>query len=223
MPKDNIDYSNTIIYKIYCSNETITDTYVGHTTHFIQRKYHHKSSCDNLKNVLKIYKTIRENGGWDNWNMIEIAKYNCKDSTEARIKEQLHYEELHSTLNSCPPYVDKKKYFCINCNLQCNGPNQFDKHINCKLHITTKQIEVNNKILENIINPIITFKFHCEKCENKIDTACNDYIEKHITDAITGLCKYFIRIIKYDIYTAELLENSKHRTNENDFLVFGDH
>jgi len=165
MPKDNIDYSNTIIYKIYCSNETITDTYVGHTTHFIQRKYHHKSSCDNLKNVLKIYKTIRENGGWDNWNMIEIAKYNCKDSTEARIKEQLHYEELHSTLNSCPPYVDKKKYFCINCNLQCNGPNQFDKHINCKLHITTKQIEVNNKILENIINPIITFKFHCEKCD----------------------------------------------------------
>ena len=118
MPKDNIDYSNTIIYKIYCNNDTITDTYVGHTTNFYVRKYQHKNSCNNSKNVLKIYKTIRENGGWGNWNMIEIAKYNCKDSTEARIKEQQHYEELKSTLNSCPPYVDKKKYFCIDCNLQ---------------------------------------------------------------------------------------------------------
>ena len=35
MPKDIIDYSNTIIYKIYCKNETITDIYVGHTTNFL--------------------------------------------------------------------------------------------------------------------------------------------------------------------------------------------
>ena len=111
MPKDNIDYSNTIIYKIYCNNDTITDTYVGHTTNFYVRKHQHKISCNNSKNVLIIYKTIRENGGWCNWNMIEIAKYNCKDSTEARIKEQQHYEELKSTLNSCPPYVDKKNIF----------------------------------------------------------------------------------------------------------------
>ena len=63
MPKENIDYSNTIIYKIYCIDETIKDIYVGHTTHFIQRKYQHKLLCNNLKNVLKIYKIIRENGG----------------------------------------------------------------------------------------------------------------------------------------------------------------
>ena len=168
MPKDNIDYSNTIIYKIYCIDEAITDTYVGHTTQFIQRKHHHKSSCNNSKNVLKIYKTIRENGGWDNWNMIELAKYNCKDSTEARIKEQQHYEELNSTLNSCPPYVDKQKYFCINCNLQCNSLKQFDKHINCKLHITTKPIETNKEneqILEKTIMSNSSFKFYCKKCD----------------------------------------------------------
>ena len=28
MPKENIDYSNTIIYKIYCNDDTITDIYV---------------------------------------------------------------------------------------------------------------------------------------------------------------------------------------------------
>jgi len=35
MPKENIDYSNTIIYKICCSDFSITDLYVGHTTNFV--------------------------------------------------------------------------------------------------------------------------------------------------------------------------------------------
>lgn len=86
MPKDNIDYSNTIIYKIYCKDKTIKDVYIGQTTNFVIRKYEHKTSC-NTKNDLEIYKTIRENGGWDNWNMIEIAKYNCNDSTDSTEEE----------------------------------------------------------------------------------------------------------------------------------------
>ena len=162
MPKENIDYSNTIIYKIYCNDSAITDTYVGHTTNFVVRKYSHKNACNNSKNVLKIYKIIRENGGWDNWNMVEIAKYNCNDSTEARIKEQLHYEELKSTLNSCPPYVDKLQYYCVECDLQCSSPKQFDKHIKCSLH-TKNQIKPNNE--QTIINKSkFCPKFYCEKC-----------------------------------------------------------
>jgi hypothetical protein len=43
---------------------------------------------------LKIYDVIRQNGGWNNWSMVEIAKYCCQDVTEARIKEQEHYELL---------------------------------------------------------------------------------------------------------------------------------
>ena len=54
MPKDDIDYSNTIIYKIYCIDKTITDFYIGHTTNVTKRKYYHKSSCNNLDNKLKI-------------------------------------------------------------------------------------------------------------------------------------------------------------------------
>ncbi len=44
MSKKEIDYSNTIIYKIYSKNPSITDTYIGYTTNFIQRKYSHKIS-----------------------------------------------------------------------------------------------------------------------------------------------------------------------------------
>ena len=49
MPKVEIDYSNTIIYKITCNDSTVTDKYVGHTTNFVQRKYAHKDGCTNEK------------------------------------------------------------------------------------------------------------------------------------------------------------------------------
>jgi hypothetical protein len=165
MPKDDIDYSNTIIYKIMCNDKSINDVYVGHTTNFTKRKYLHKSACANLDNKLKIYDIIRQNGDWDNWDMVEIAIYNCKDKTEARIKEQQHYEELKSTLNSSTPCVDKKTYFCIICNLQCNTPKSYETHINCDLH-KKKIIEHNGTNLEPktaILRQCISCHFKCSK------------------------------------------------------------
>ena len=47
MPKKEIDYQNTIIYKIVCNDLNVKDVYVGHTTDFTKRKSHHKSSCNN--------------------------------------------------------------------------------------------------------------------------------------------------------------------------------
>jgi hypothetical protein len=161
MPKKIIDYSNTIIYKIYCKDINITDTYVGHTTNYIKRKYMHKISCNNLNNKLKIYNTIRENGGWQNWDMVEIAKYNCKNSTHARIKEQEHYELLKSTLNSCPPFVSKCNYYCTICNLQCISPYHYNTHINTNTHINN----INNKQPKKYIKQDKNMNFYCKKCD----------------------------------------------------------
>ena len=158
MPKDIIDYSNTIIYKIYCNDDSISDVYVGHTTNFYVRKYHHKNACNALKHNYKIYKTIRENGGWDNWNMVEIANYNCKNSTEARIKEQQHYEELKPSLNCCSPYATKIPYFCSTCNLQFNSLKIYNHHI------STHIIETND--MEKVVN---NNKIYCKLC----DFGCN--------------------------------------------------
>jgi hypothetical protein len=176
MPKEYIDYSNTIIYKIFCNDKTINDVFVGHTTNFTKRKYLHKSACTNLDNKLKIYDAIRQHGGWDNWDMVEIARYNCKDKTEARIKEQQHYEELKSTLNSCTPCVDKKKYFCAICNLQCNTPKSYETHINCSLH-KKKIIEQNRINLEQKNAE----KFHCIICDFICCKKSN--YDKHISTA----------------------------------------
>jgi hypothetical protein len=157
MTKTIIDYSNTIIYKICCNDANVTDIYVGHTTNFIKRKYQHKILCNN-SNKIKIYNIIRENGGWDNWTMIEIAKYNCKDSTEARIREQEHYELLKPTLNTIKPVTNNKygvlaidnsihvknykknndikhKFNCQICEYVTNKKSSYDKHLLTSKHL----------------------------------------------------------------------------------------
>ena len=169
MPKKDVDYSNTIIYKICCKDESVTDVYVGHTTNFIQRKYSHKIACNNLNNDLKIYNVIRCNGGWDNWNMVELAKYYCKDSTEARIKEQQHYNELKASLNSCPPYVDIKQYFSSDCNLQCMTPKQYKLHMTCNKHIKKPNMNPTTKSSE---------LFVCECCN--YSTSRKSQYQRHL-------------------------------------------
>ena len=46
MPKNNIDYSKCVIYKIVCNDLSIEDIYVGSTTEFIKRKYRHKRNTN---------------------------------------------------------------------------------------------------------------------------------------------------------------------------------
>jgi len=108
MTKKNIDYSKTIIYKIVCNDLNVKDIYVGSTTDFRKRKYHHKSNCKN-ENCLKVYQLIRENGGWDNWTMVEIEKYSCQDGNEARSRERHWYEQLEATLNTLSPSTTQAK------------------------------------------------------------------------------------------------------------------
>ena len=132
MPKKDIDYSNTTIYKIYCKDTRVTDIYIGHTTNFTKRKWKHKHSCNNLNNSnFKIYKTIKNNGGWDNWNMIEIAKYNCANAIEAKMKEQQHCEDLQykfNCKNTEQPEKLKKTYFCDKFNKSYKSSSGLWKH-----------------------------------------------------------------------------------------------
>ena len=173
MPKEDIDYSNTVIYKISCKDETISDVYVGHTTNFVQRKNSHKIASYS-KNVhlynCKLYQVIRNNGGWDNWKMEIIDFSNCKNLYEARKKEQEHYVLLNATLNSVEPLPTKKpnnvisedistlevkpkpklnpKFSCEKCDFTCFKQTEFNRHIvtnkHIRLHDTQKISETSN-------------------------------------------------------------------------------
>ena len=113
MPRTNIDYSNTSIYKLCCKDLNITELYVGHTTDMRKRKTKHKHSCINKKNIkydLNVYNFIRDNGNWDNWDMIEIERYNAIDGYDARKRERYWIEELKATLNCKLPTQTQKEY-----------------------------------------------------------------------------------------------------------------
>jgi hypothetical protein len=106
MPVKKINYTASVFYKIVCRDITIIELYVGHTTNFRLRKSQHKSACNkeqSIKHNLRVYKFIRDNGGWENWDMIVIAKQSCVDELEARAIERNHIETLCATLNSNIP------------------------------------------------------------------------------------------------------------------------
>lgn len=121
MPRKAIDYSKCVIYKLCCLDPNITDEYIGHTTSFVDRKKNHKKNCNNKNGKyynLKVYQFIRENGGWENWKMIQIEEYSCNNSREAELREQYWITYLNATLNMIKSFINenekleyKKKYY----------------------------------------------------------------------------------------------------------------
>jgi hypothetical protein len=113
MPRNPIDYSKTIMYKIVCNDLSIKNVYVGHTTDEKSRKREHKSCCNNPTSSyyhLKVYQFIRDNGGWENWTMLPIETFSCKNKQEATIRERYWYENLNGDLNSRFPTRTQQEY-----------------------------------------------------------------------------------------------------------------
>ena len=107
MTKIPIDYQTTVIYKICCNDTNVNYTYVGHATKFSKRRYQHKTSCNNTNS--KLYQTIRENGGWENWAMIKIEDYPCNDRQDACKREIYWYNELNAGLNMRLPFFSDEE------------------------------------------------------------------------------------------------------------------
>jgi hypothetical protein len=169
MPKTNIDYTKTIIYKIVCDDLSVTDLYIGSTTDFIKRKNSHKSRCNNIINKghsFKIYQTIRENGGWNNWSMVQIDAYPCNNGNEARARERYWYEQLSAKLNMKNPkrendkeyYEENKEKIKTNVKKWCEDNKEKRKEYLNDYYQKTK--EIRNE------------KYTCEKC-NKEVRYCN--------------------------------------------------
>jgi hypothetical protein len=175
MPRKEIDYSNTIIYKIECNDLNITDCYVGHTTEFRKRKSQHKSDCNNIKRKqynYNVYKFIRDNGGWENWTMVMIQHYPCNNALEAGRRERHWFKRLNATLNTQVPSRSKKE---SNKNYNENHKekihiNKNQKHICCcggkytsshkakHIHTIKHQQYTNNKIEQQFQHCVELFK-----------------------------------------------------------------
>jgi hypothetical protein len=205
MPKVDIDYSNTIFYKISCKDDRISDVYIGHTTNFVQRKSGHKQCCNNSKSAnysCKLYEFIRQNGGWNNWRMDIIEHHECKDHYEARKKEQELFILHKATLNSIEPMPKPKSkiarptvhtndvkstHTCETCNFSCfNTLEVFTQHLSRNKHIKAASMAIQDA------------KHHCECC--KYYTVRNSQYARHL------LSSKHIRLTNAD-------ENSQCKTN----------
>ena len=112
MPRLPTDYSRTVMYKLCCLDQSINDIYIGQTTDFTKRKHKHKYCCCNensKKYNSNVYQFIREHGGWDNWQMIQIEEYPCNNKREAEARETELMKELKSTLNSYQSFQTKEE------------------------------------------------------------------------------------------------------------------
>ena len=121
MPRTNINYNNTIIYKlVHKEDYDNANIYIGSTTDFIRRKCEHKKRCKNEKDKNynnKTYQFIRNNGGWECFNMIEVEKYPCNDGNEVRQREEYWRCYLNANLNMIKAFrtkeqeIEDKKYY----------------------------------------------------------------------------------------------------------------
>lgn len=148
MPKTSIDYSKTIIYKICCKDLTINDIYVGHTTDLINRRYQHKSNCCNCKNRkfnLYVYQFIRDNGGWDNWEIVVIEEYDLENIQQAKIKVLFWLEELKATLNKFIPSRTRKEYKEVNKEIFKEKAKEYHLNNKEKRNEYAKQHRIENK------------------------------------------------------------------------------
>jgi len=108
-----VNYNKSIIYKICSKDINIKEIYVGSTANNLRkRKNQHKTDCNNKNSNAYnsyVYKFIRNNGGFDNWDIVEIEKYDCNDKQELHKRERHWFEQLEARLNSQIPNRSKKE------------------------------------------------------------------------------------------------------------------
>ena len=77
-------------YLIYCKDLDIKEIYVGHSVNFKRRKAEHLRRCinSNEEHNLKVYKFIRDHGGFENW-VFTILEEDCE-----KIRERFWYEHF---------------------------------------------------------------------------------------------------------------------------------
>jgi len=101
------DFSKSVIYHIR-HMESKEVVYVGSTTNFPQRKRMHKYSCNNEEGKdfrTPIYCHIRNNGGFDCFEVIPIKSLKLENKTELLIAEQEEMDKHRTLANGQKAYI----------------------------------------------------------------------------------------------------------------------
>lgn len=91
------DYSKTIIFTITCKDPTKEYFYVGHTVGLASKKNGMRVLLNSLNTSVRyefLHKMIRDNGGFDNWEIQPLQEFSCNSKLQADIqcnRQRLYY------------------------------------------------------------------------------------------------------------------------------------
>ena len=101
MPRPAInDYT---FYKIVNINCDVDLCYVGSSCNMKLRRIAHKNVCNNVSNPrhnLKVYRTIREHGGWEEFKIVELGYREQLTLTQAHMVEEEYRIGEKANLNT---------------------------------------------------------------------------------------------------------------------------
>jgi len=91
------------IYRIECIDPDVKEIYIGSTGNLRKRIAQHKHYCYNENSLnynFKVYKYIRDNDGWDNFNVVVEVKTPNHSKEELKELEQIYLDLLEPQLNN---------------------------------------------------------------------------------------------------------------------------
>jgi len=175
-------YQNGCIYKIVCKDPAVTECYVGSCCNFTRRKHQHKSDCHNVNRNhynFKVYTFIRQHGGWDNWDMIQLQHYPCNSKRELQLEERKHFEELKATLNTQVPTRSYKEHYQDNKEKISEKHKQYYQDNKEKISEKKKQYRQDNKEKQKEYQKQ-HYQDNKEKLKEKFQCECGGrYIQCH--------------------------------------------
>ena len=176
MPKKEInDY---IFYKIVCISDDIDLCYIGSTANWKSRNHNHKYNCINensKKYNTKIYKTIRENGSWDNFKMIQLGTREQLTKRQAEQVEEEYRVELKANMNSRRCFITEEQK--LEQKKDCDKK-YYEENVDKIIEKTSKfYVENKDKIIEKALEKV---KCECGCIISKINLLRHQKTKNHI-------------------------------------------
>ena len=167
MPKVKINYAEMIFYKICCLSSNISKVFIGHTTNVNQRKHVLKKQTQSDVYYSDMIDFIKNSGGWENWILQILEKYECKTHIDIVLREIYHSDMLNkktsvvddnnnnsnATNNNekCNGNIGNnnnsnangntvnKLFICNHCNYKCFKSKHFKQHLMTRKHLDEVQ------------------------------------------------------------------------------------
>ena len=165
----DIRYENGCIYILKHKTDDTKEYYVGSTKDFKQRCQFHKVRCNNQndkKYNLKVYKYIRENGGWEHWKIVKLYDYPCKNKYKLEQEERRAIEAYKSTLNNFIPTRTNAEYRHEHREYYKEYARKYREDNKEEVNAKQRQYHQNNR--EEILakNKV---KINCENCNSLVN------------------------------------------------------